>query len=226
MHVVVVGGGRLGQAVARWLVSAGHEIAVVDSDPRRCSAVDEAFGSVSVFGDCADGSVLARAGANRADAVIATSNDDGVNLVACQIAKHRFEVPTTISIVNHPDHVDLLALLGVNVAVDVPDLVLNRIQEGLTSQEITHLKPLPANGQDRSLVSIRIPREYGADGHRLKDLNFPEGTLPSLVITRDGEPHLATDDLEVRAGDEIIAVTTAQGEDEIHEILSSHGMSI
>lgn len=225
MHVVVIGGSRLGQTVARWLVSAGHELAVVDSDPKRCSAVDEAFGSVSVFGDCTDRAVLSRAGANRADAVIATSTDDGVNLVACQVAKHRFEVPRTISVVNHPDRVDLFALLGVNVAVDIPDLVLNRIQEGLTSQGITHLKPLPANGQDRSLVTILIPREYGADGHRIRDLKLPEGTLPSLVITRDGEPHLASDDLEVRAGDEIVAVTTAQGEDEIREILS-HGMSI
>jgi trk system potassium uptake protein TrkA len=183
--------------------------------------MDEAFGSVSVIGDCVDWAVLSRAGANRADAVIATSNDDGVNLIACQIAKHRFEVTTTISVVNHSDHVDLFNALGVDVTVDAPDLMLNQIQEGLTSQQITHLKPLPANGQDRSLVSIRIPREYGSESRRLGTLSFPQGTLLTLVITRDGEPHLPTDDLEIRAGDEIVAVTTAHGEDELRDLLSN-----
>jgi trk system potassium uptake protein TrkA len=219
--VVVIGADRLGRAVTRWLVSAGHEIAVVDSDQERCAAVDEAFGSVSVIGDCVDWAVLSRAGANRADAVIATSNDDSVNLIACQIAKHRFEVTATISVVNHSDHVDLFNSLGVDVTVDAPDLMLNQIQEGLTSQQITHLKPLPANGQDRSLVSIRIPREYGSENRRLDSLSFPEGTLLSLVITRDGEPHLPTNDLKVRAGDEIVAVTTAKGEDELRDLLSN-----
>ncbi len=221
MHVVVIGADRLGRAVARWLVSAGHEIAVVDSIQERCAAIDEAFGNVSVLGDCVDWSVLAHAGANRADAVIATSNEDSINLITCQIAKHRFEVPITISVVNHSDHVDLFNILGVDVGVDVPDLMLNQIQEGLTSQGITHLKPLPSNGQDRSLVSIRIPREYGSESRRLETLPFPEGTLPSLIISRDGEPHLPADDLEIRAGDEIIAVTTAQGEDELRDLLSN-----
>lgn len=221
MHVVVIGADRLGRAVARWLVSAGHEIAVVDSDQERCAAVDQAFGSVSVIGDCVDWAVLARAGVNRADAVIATSDDDDVNLIACQIAKHRFEVTTTISLVNHSDHVDLFKSLGIDLTVDAPDLILNQIQEGLTSQQITHLRPLPPNGQDRSLVSIRIPHQYGSDSRRLATLSFPEGTLLALVITRDGEPHLPTDDFEVRAGDEIVAVTTAQGEDELRDLLSN-----
>ena len=221
MHVIVVGADRLGQAVARWLVAGGHEIAIIDSSRTRCIAVDQAFGSVSVLGSSVDRSVLAQAGANRAEMLIATDEDDGANLVTCQIAKHRFGVPTTISVVNRSDHVDLFNVLGVDVVVDVPDLILNQIQEGFTSHGITHLKPLPADGMERSLVSIHVPAAYGSDGLRLDAFPFPDGTLPSLVVTRDGVPRLPSGDFKVRAGDEIIAVTTAQGEDELRDLLAS-----
>ena len=221
MHGVVVGADRMGRAVSRWLLAGGHEIAVVDASRKKCRAVDEAFGSVSVLGSSVDRTVLARAGANRADLLIATGNDDGVNLVTCQIAKHRFDIPTTISVVTRSDHVELFNLLGVDVAVDVPDLILNQIQEGVASHGITHLKPLPADGTERSLVSIHISGAFGTDGRRLDTFPFPEGTLPSLIITREGTPMLPTGDMEVRAGDEIIAVTTAQGEDELRDLLAT-----
>lgn len=129
MNVVVVGADRWGWAVSRWLVAAGHEISVVDSSRRRCIAMDEAFGRVSVLGSCADRSVLEQAGVDRADMVIATTKDDGANLVVCQIAKHRFNVPTTVSVVNRSDHVNLFSVLDVDVVVDVPGFILSCIQE-------------------------------------------------------------------------------------------------
>ena len=105
--------------------------------------------------------------------LIATGKDDGANLVTCQIAKQRFGVTTTISIVNRSDHVDLFNLLGVDVVVDVPDLILNQIQEGFTSQGITHLKPLPSDGTERSLVSIHVPAAYGPEGTPARRLSLP-----------------------------------------------------
>ena len=222
MHVIVVGADRLGQAVARWLVAGGHEIAIIDSRRTRCIAVDQAFGSVSVLGSSVDRSVLAQAGANRAEMLIATDEDDGANLVTCQIAKHRFGVPTTISVVNRSDHVDLFNVLGVDVVVDVPDLILNQIQEGFTSHGITHLKPLPADGMERSLVSIHVPAAYGSDGSKARRVSLP-GRYASVSRghSRRRIPRLPSGDFKVRAGDEIIAVTTAQGEDELRDLLAS-----
>ena len=66
MHIIIVGAGRIGSSLARWLVSAGHETAVVDWDRSRCAALDEALGSVSVIGDGTDAGVLAKVGINRA----------------------------------------------------------------------------------------------------------------------------------------------------------------
>lgn len=221
MHVVVIGADKLGLAVARWLIEAGHEITVIDADRERCKAADDAFGIVAVEGDCVSSTVLSEAGADRADAVIATGEDDGVNLAACQLAKHRFDVPKSISVVNRSDHWSIFDSLGVDVVVDAPDLILHRIQEGFVHQGIERLKSLPSNGADRSLVSIKVPRTYGSEGRRLDTLPFPEGTLPTLIISGDGTPRLPNPDLVIRAGDEVVAVMTATGQDELRDSLSS-----
>ena len=92
MYAVIVGGGRVGRTIARWLLVAEHEIAVVDRSPTACSVVEEELGSVSVLGDATEAGVLAKVGANRADVLIAATGADDVNLVTCQMAMHKFEV--------------------------------------------------------------------------------------------------------------------------------------
>lgn len=220
---MVIGADELGLAVAQWLIEAGHEIAVIDADRERCKAADEAFGVIAVEGDCVSSSVLSEAGMDRADAVIATGEDDGVNLVTCQLAKHRFDVPMSISVVNRSDHLDIFDSLGIDVVVDAPNLVLRRIQEGFAYQGVERLRSLPSNGDDRSLVSFKIPSTYGAEGRRLDALPFPDGTLPTLIISSDGTHRLPSPDHIVRAGDEIIAVMTTLGQDELRDSLSSDG---
>ena len=218
MHIVIIGAGRIGVSLASWLVSAGHEIAVVDRDRSRCSALDEVIGSVSVLGDGTEASVLAKAGANRADVLIATCRSDDVNMVACQLARHHFQVSKTISVVNARDYTDLFGLLGIDVFIDVNELVLGRIQEALALHGVARLMPVP--GRDsKSVVAIKIPPESGAAGRPIKDISFPDGTLISLVISRDGSASIPSEDTLIRAGDEVVAVTTAQEEERLRDLL-------
>lgn len=142
MYVVVVGAGRVGSAVAGWLLSAGHEVTVVETDRGRASALEEELGSVAVAGDGTDVAVLTRAGANRAGAVIATTSRDHVNLAVCQLGRHHFGVERTISLVSSRDNVQLFGRLDVDVSVDVTELILSRIQEGLSGRGTAHLMPV------------------------------------------------------------------------------------
>ena len=112
MYVLIVGAGRVGSAIARWLLAGDHEIAVIDKDPERCSAIEEELGGVAVLGDATEATILAKAGANRADLLIATTRREDENLVACQLAKHRFGEGRGVAVRNGPGHVGLLSLLG------------------------------------------------------------------------------------------------------------------
>ena len=218
MHIVVVGAGKIGSSASRWLVSAGHEIAVVEIDRSKCAELDEALGEVSVHGDAADAGVLAKAGASRADVLIATTSSDDLNLVACQLAKQHFGVLKTISVVNSLDHTGLFNTLGIDVTIDVTNLVLDRIQGGLSAHSVARLMPV-SDRDGKALVSVKIPPDFAVDQRLLKDLPLPEGCFLSLVISRDGSATIPTEGTAIRAGDEVVAVTSPQDEEELRDLL-------
>ena len=140
MYAVVVGGGRVGRTIARWLLTAEHEVAVVDRSPAACSVVEDELGSVSVLGDATEAGVLAKVGANRADVLIAATRADDVNLVTCQMAMHKFDVSRTISIVNEPENETLFRTLGVGAVVNITDLAVAGIQENLSDLLVERLE--------------------------------------------------------------------------------------
>ncbi len=131
MYVVIVGAGRVGVSMARWLVAAEHEIVVIDRDASRCEKLDEELGSITIAGDGTEAGVLEAAGTSRADILIAATGKDEDNLVACQLAKHRFKVSVTVSLVNIREHEELFNLLGIDVKVETTGLIASRIQEEL-----------------------------------------------------------------------------------------------
>ena len=217
MYVVVAGGGRIGTALARWLISAGHEVSVVESDPNACVDLDDALGSISVPGLYTSSEALRRAGANRADVFVATTADDGTNLVACQLARHHFGVQRTMSVVNDDDNADLFAILGIGVAT-LTDLALAKMQEGFSTRGMTHLMPI-TNVDGKTMVSIKIPSSAGTEERPLERIPLPAGTLVALVITRDGSVSVPTADTSIRAGDEIVIVTETAAEEELRDAL-------
>ncbi|MBM3932805.1 MAG: TrkA family potassium uptake protein [SAR202 cluster bacterium] len=218
MHIIIAGAGKLRTALARWLVSNGHEIAVIEEDATKCALLDEVLGSVSVHGSSVDVSKLARAGANRANVVIATSGDDDVNLVTCQIARQLFGAARTVSVVNYPEHVELFTLLGIDAPVSVTSLLLTRLQESLSGHGVVHLMPI-ANHEDRMLVSVRIAPSFGKVGRPLKEIALGEGALAVLVIGQDGAITLPSPETPVRAGDEVIVVTSSNWQQELRDLL-------
>ncbi len=139
MYVVIVGLGQVGQSLAGWLMGAQHEVAVVDWNAARCVAVDDRLGNVSVVGDGTEASVLAKAGTNRADIFIAATGRDDANLVACQIARHRFGVSRTLSLVGIPDHEALFSLLGIDATVSTTELTVDSVKRqmaGLMAEDV------------------------------------------------------------------------------------------
>ena len=131
MYVVIVGGGRVGSAIARWLIDADHEVTVVDVDSSRCAVLEEELGSVAIVGDGTEAGSLAKAGANRADIFIATTAKDDENLVACQLAKRRFGASRTVSLVDIDDHDRIFRILGVDITVNTTQLLLGQVQREL-----------------------------------------------------------------------------------------------
>ena len=131
MYVVIVGAGRVGKAMATWLLQAEQEVTVIDRDADRCAAIEDDLGSVAVLGDATEYAVLAAAGAVRAQALIATGRSDEENLVICQMAKRLFGVEVTMSTVNVSERRELFYRLGVDVSLDTAAIIVETFQENL-----------------------------------------------------------------------------------------------
>lgn len=131
MYAIIVGAGRVGTAIARWLLEAEQEITVIDRDTERFAAIEDELGSVAVRGDATESQVLWKAGASRADVLIATGRRDDENLVICQMAAHLFGVGRVMSIVSISEHVELFDRLGVSESIDTTAIMVEAIEERL-----------------------------------------------------------------------------------------------
>lgn len=218
MYIIIVGCGKVGYHLAQALLSAGHEVLAIEQDSQKYAAIVDALGSVVISGDGAEAAVLEEAGASRADAVIAVTGQDDDNLVACQVAKHRFNVAKTIALVNNPENESLFRKLGVDVTVSQTSMILSHIEEELPEHPLVHLFPLP--GSDRRLVGIPIPLDAAVVGKPLESVTLPPDTLIALLVDARGEPRLPTDGEVFRASDEVVAVTTPTEEEALLHILT------
>ena len=131
MYVVILGAGRVGSSLASWFLDSGSEVAVIDSDKKKTQILDEALGKICVLGDGANISVMEEAGLTRTDMFIATTGEDHINLIACQIARGKFEVHSTVSVLNESNNGKLFDMAGIDFIVDMSRLVISEIETAL-----------------------------------------------------------------------------------------------
>ncbi len=117
--------------MARRLLEADQEVAVIERNPARCATLEDELGSVVVQGDATESGILSKAGIIRAQALIATGRRDHQNLVVCQMAKHLFNVRLVMTIVNISEHIELFDRLGIDVSIDASMMLVNAFMESL-----------------------------------------------------------------------------------------------
>jgi trk system potassium uptake protein TrkA len=113
MFVMIVGSGRVGSAVARRMLSEGHEVSVLDEDPEAIAHLEkgsdrswEEQGGSFTVGTALEIDALIEAGIDRADAFVASTDGDNTNLVIAQIAQRRFGVQNVVVRVLDPARAD------------------------------------------------------------------------------------------------------------------------
>jgi trk system potassium uptake protein TrkA len=217
MYIIVVGGGRVGYYLSRALLDEGHEVLVLEKKPDRREFICNELGSVCVWGDGCEAATLAEVGTERADMFIAVTGDDEDNLVACQVAKHKFNVPRTIARISNPNNEAIFKKLGIDVTVSSTNIILEHIEEQVPNHPLTHLLDISDKGLE--IVEIKIPPDATTVGKSVKELPLPSGTVLSLVIRKDQRPRIPTANTILEAGDQIVAVTAPESEEALRVAL-------
>lgn len=216
MYVVVIGGGTVGYHLTRELLSAGHEVVVIEEDPAHARLIADELGSIVIANDGCEGRYQAEAGMGRADVVAAVTGDDAVNLAASQVAKMRFNVPRAIARVNDPKHEDLFRQLAIDETVSPTRSILGVIEHEIPIHDLLHLAEL--KGGEVQVVEAQLDAESPVIGRALGELNLPEGSTVALVI-RDDRAQTPRSDTRLRAGDKLLAITSAGHESQLRSLL-------
>jgi trk system potassium uptake protein TrkA len=217
MYIIIIGGGKVGFYLAKALLEEGHEILVVEKDLERNEFIRNELGSVCLRGDGCEVATLTEVGTGRADMFIAVTGDDEDNLVACQIAKHKFNVPRTIARISNPKNETIFKKLGIDVTVSSTNIILEYIEQEVPTHPLTHLLDIRDKGLE--IVEVKIPPNSPTIGKQIRELPLPPASVLSLIIRRRHKPIIPTDDTILQAGDQIIAATTPESEDELRTAL-------
>ena len=87
MKIVLVGGGKVGTALARQLSEEGHNVTVIDTNKARVEHIGESYDVMSILGNGSSITTLSEAGVEEADVFIAVTGSDELNLLCCMFAK-------------------------------------------------------------------------------------------------------------------------------------------
>ena len=217
MYIIVVGGGRLGYYLTQALLNEGHEVLIIERDATICEIIVAEMGSICVRGDGCEVSTLIEVGTGRADMLIAVTGDDEDNLVTCQVAKHKFNVPHTIARVGNPKNEVIFKKLGIDVTVSSTNIILEAIKQEVPTHPLTHLLTIRDKGLE--IVEIKIPPESTTVGKPVKELSLPPGSKLALLLRKKGKPLVPTANTILQAEDQIIAVTTPESEETLRTAL-------
>lgn len=205
MNIIIVGDGKLGNALAEQLSREGHSIVIVDKEKTVLKKSLEQKDISCVQGNGASGEVLLEAGVRDADILIACTLSDEINMLCCLIGK-KLGAKHTIARVRDPEYyrqVDILKDdLGLSMTIN-PDMLMAR--------EISSLLIIPsANKVEKfakgkvELVEYKIPEESNLDGLRLAEF-YTRLKVKILVcaVSRNGEVHIPNGSFEMKSGDTI-----------------------
>jgi len=217
VYIIVIGGGRIGYYLIKALLDEGHEVLIVEKSATVCRTINDELGSVCFQSDGCEAATLAEVGTSRADMVIAVTGDDEDNLVACQVAKHKFNVPRTIARIRNPQNETLFKKLGIDVTVSSTNIILESIEKAVPTHPLTHLLDIGDKGLE--IVDIKIPAQSSTVGKPIKGIKLPPGSVLSLIIRKARKPVVPTGSTIIQAEDQIIAVTPPESEEALRTAL-------
>ena len=217
MYIIIVGGGRVGYYLTKALLDEGHEVLVVEKNAHVCEVIADEMGSICIRGDGCEAATLDEIGTGRADMFIAVTGDDEDNLVACQVAKHKFNVPRTIARIRNPANEIIFKKLGIDITVSSTNIILEQIEEVVPTHPLTHLFTIIDKGLE--IVEVKIPPDSTTVGKPIKELSLPKESRLALICSKERKPRVPKASTILQAGDRVIAVTTPESEEALRTAL-------
>ncbi|NOQ87855.1 MAG: Trk system potassium transporter TrkA [Gammaproteobacteria bacterium] len=211
MNILILGAGQVGSSVAENLASEANDITLVDSNAVLLSELSDRMDIQTVVGHASHPDILKKAGIRDADMLVAVTNSDETNIVACQIAHSLFNTPTKIARVRSQEYLKYKELfnddiLPIDVLISPEQLIAEHIQRLIEYPGA--LQVLDFAGGRARLVGVKA--YYGGPlvGHEISDLRKHMPAVDSRVaaIFRRGKGIVPDGHQVIQADDEVFFI--------------------
>ena len=213
MKIIILGAGQVGSSLAANLVNEDNDITLVDINPSVLQSISERFDLRTITGVASHPSILEKAGAKYAEMILAVTNCDEINMIACQVAYTLFHTPTKIARIreieylkNHP----LFAqeALPVDVLISPDRLVTEQIQKLIKHPGALQVLDF-ADGKAQMVV-IKASYSGVLEGLSLRELKekLKDIEYKIAIIYSSGKPVIPNADTIINTDDEIFFVSS------------------
>lgn len=208
MKILILGAGSTGASVAEALAGEENDIVVIDYDTIRLESLKERVNITTVAGNAAHPGTLEKAGVHDADLVIAVTDRDETNMLACTIVSKLYGKPKTIARIRAIDYLKNPALFGpkgipIDIVISPEQSVMESICNLIDLPGVLHISDF-ANGLVR-LFSVKFAANSFLTGKKIKTLKgrLTEGRIRIAAIFRNGAALDANGDATILPDDEV-----------------------
>lgn len=225
MFVFIAGGGRTGSELAGQLLAQKYEVRLLEHRRDLLTRLHHELPTEVIYeGQAADPAVLKNAGLDKAQVLVACTNDDAANLVLCYLARTMFKVKRTVARINNPRNAWLFDKnFHVDETINQADVMAHLIQEEMSLGDMMTLLKLRRGKY--SLVEEKVPKGAKAIGVQIKDLGLPDQCVIAAII-RDGQMTLPRGTIALEEFDEVLAIADEEGAKQLALLLEPPDRSV
>ncbi|MDV4168033.1 Trk system potassium transporter TrkA [Rhodovulum sp. FJ3] len=217
-RVVIVGGGNVGLTVAKELEAQPKRMRarVIEKNRARAeNAADALERTIVLHGDGMDTALQAEANIDRADAILAVTDDDKTNLLASVRAKAA-GCPMAICLVNDPSLVPLMAPLGIDAYINPRATTVSSILRHIRHGRVRGVYSI--GDAEAEVIEAQVLNTSPISGKKISDIGFPEGVLIGAV-QKNGQVIKPTGNTRIDEGDVVAIFTMADDVPEVERLL-------
>ncbi|MCK6507669.1 Trk system potassium transporter TrkA [Myxococcota bacterium] len=214
-RVCIVGGGVVGEALARSLTGADVEVLVIEKNRDAAERLAMTHPKVTVVhGDGTNLTLLEEEQVGSFDLFCAVSHEDEVNLMSGLLAK-RVGASRTVSLVHRPDYMDIYRQLGIDVVLSPRQTASDHILKWVRQTELKSLTIL--EGGQAEILELEATAGSRVVGTPIKRLNFPRGAILGAIVSR-GAARVPRGEDVITPGDTVVVLTTASTRSQVERL--------
>ena len=211
MYVIIVGAGDIGTPLIDIATRGGNEVVVIERNTVRAEATADDFDCLVLNDDATAKDVLADAGADRADAVISTTDQDATNIMVCLLARE-FSVPDVVSVVHTPEHMNVFEQIGVNTMENPQRLIAEHLYRAVERPSVVDFMRI---GEHAEVFEIAVGEDAPIAGRTLveaDEVGLLHEDMLVVAVEREGDddPITPRGNTRIEAGD-LLTVYSATG---------------